>query len=490
MNQGQPIRQTSAASLVRQTTHRRCARPVFLRPVLALLAFALAAGPLTAAHAQTLTASAQTPPQTPSQTPSRAQPSTRAPQPLSITLRQAIARAQKLSPTLAAALAQAKVAAGATTQARAANLPNVYGIGQYLYTEGNGTLAARFIANNGVHEYVAQADVHQAISAPLLLQYHRAALLQAVAKDQAAIARRGLVVTVVQAYSTLYGASGALKTARRTLAAARNFLKITQERQKNGDAAYADVLKARIQADDTESAVNNAGLMREQARVALALLIFRNVNRQFRLADDPSQVLVLPPFAQARAEAAVSNPAVDAAVQSSKAAHKDLTAARLGYLPTLSFDYYYGIDANQFASVGVLPDGKKIQNLGYAALGSLNVPIFTWGSTYSKVKQARALSDQSRIDLSFARRKAIGDFEQFYREAQVAQKDLAIRQQAYADSVQSRRLTLLQYRAGVATALEVVTAESAVDTESTALYNAKTRYATALANLATLTGRL
>jgi outer membrane protein TolC len=138
------------------------------------------------------------------------------PAPLRITLADAIARAQKLSPTLATALAQSRLAAGAATQARSAILPNVTGISQYLYTEGNGTLAARFIANNGVHEYIVQADVHQAISGPLLFQYRRAALLQAVANDQATLAGRGLLVAVVQAYSALYGAEGKLTTAQVT----------------------------------------------------------------------------------------------------------------------------------------------------------------------------------------------------------------------------------------------------------------------------------
>ena len=411
-------------------------------------------------------------------------------EPLRITLADAITRAKKLSPTLATALANARVAAGAATQARAAVLPNVTGISQYLYTEGNGTPAARFIANNGVHEYIAQADVHQAISGPLLFQYHRAALLKAVAQDQATIAERGLLVTVIQTYSTLYGAEGKLTTAQQTLDAARNFLKITQERQQNGDAAYADVLKARIQADDTESAANNAELLLEQSRVALALLIFENVNQQFQLADDPSQVLTLPPRDDAQAQAGRSNPELDAAEQNAKAAARDLGAARLGFLPALTFDYYYGIDANQFATKFRLPNGRTAQNLGYSALASLSVPILNWGVTWSNVRDAKSLKQAAQANLQYARSKAVGDFELFYNEAQVAQNDLHIRQQAYDDAVQSRNITLLQYRAGVATALEVVTAESSVDTESGALYDAKTRFATAVANLATLTGRL
>jgi outer membrane protein TolC len=421
---------------------------------------------------------------------SGSQPTANNPESLRITLADAIARAKKLSPTLATALANARVAAGAATQARAAVLPNVTDISQYLYTEGNGTLAARFIANNGVHEYIAQTDVHQTLSGPLLFQYRRASLLKAVANDQATIAERGLLVTVVQAYSTLYGAEGKLTTAEQTLAAARNFLNITEERQKNGDAAFADVLKARIQADDTESAVTNTQLALEQSRLALALLIFEDVNQTYQLAEDPSKVLSLPARAEARSLATTSNPELDAAQKNAKAAERDLAAARLGYLPSLTFDYYYGIDANQFATEFRLPDGRTAQNLGYSALGSLTVPIFTWGSTWSKVRDAKSLKQEADINLGYSQRKAAGDFELFYGEAQAAQHDLQIRQQAYDDAVQSRDITLLQYRAGVATALEVVTAESAVDTESAALYDGKTRFATAVANLATLTGRL
>lgn len=409
---------------------------------------------------------------------------------LHITLQDAIERAKKLSPVLATALTNAKVAAEATVRARAANLPNVNGTSQYLYTEGNGTPYSRFIANNGVHEYIAQADVHQAISAPLLIQYRRSAVLQAVAKDQATIAARGLVVTVVQAYATLFGAEGKLKTSEDTLRAARRFLTITQKRQKNGDAAHADVLKARIQADDTQSALTNAQLARDQARIALALLIFPNVTQSFVLADDPSQVLTLPPHDQAEQEAATSNPQLDAARKARKAAGKNLTAARLGYLPTLSFDYYYGIDANRFATEGFSPEGKRIQNLGYAAMATLNMPLFTWGSIHSQVKDASSQKDLAQVNLDYARQQAKGDFELFYQEARSAERDLKTRQEAYSDALESRRLTLLQYQAGVATALEVVTAESTVDTESTALYDAKTRYATAIANLATLTGVL
>lgn len=410
--------------------------------------------------------------------------------PLSITLAEALERAKKLSPALETALSNVKIAAAATTQARAANLPNVNGISQYLYTEGNGTPAARFIANNGVHEYIAQTDVHQAISGPTMMEFRRSLLLKAAARDQATIAERGLLVTVVQAYANLVAAYAKTTTAHATLDAAKNFLTVTEQREQNGEAAHADVLKARIQEADSEVALDSARQVQEQARLSLALLIFNDVNQRFTLADDPGATLVLAPYDQVEAEAAHGNPALDAAVKTEQAAQKAVVGARMGYLPSLSFDYYYGIDANQFASRTTLPDGKNIQNLGYSALASLNVPIFQWGSIHSRLKDAEARQQDAKMQLSYARRQAVADLEQFYHAAQVAQQEVGIRRQALNDAMESRKLTLLQYKAGMATALEVVSAESIVDVEGSAFADAKTRYATALANLATLTGVL
>lgn len=412
-----------------------------------------------------------------------------------VSLSDAIARAKKLSPELESALMNVKIAAASVTQARSANLPNVLGISQYIYTEGNGLPATRFIANNGVHEYVAQANVHQAISGALLVEYRRSVVEAAAARDQAAIAERGLLVTVVENYASAVAAEHKLATAEGTLEAARNFLSITQKQQHEGDAAHADVVKAQLQEEDSEAAVEDARQAREQARMALALMIFRNVNRPYTLSDDPGAMLTLPTMAAAQA-AAAANPQLDAAVRTASAAHKALSAAWMGYLPSLSFDYYYGIDANEFATHGNMsagirePAGQTVQNLGYSATASLNMPLFTWGATHSKVKSAEALNEEAQMELSYTRRQVAGDLEMFYSQAETAQHDVAIRQQAVKNALESRRLTLLRYKAGLATALEVVNAESTVDTENAAWYDAKTQYATALANLATLTGVL
>lgn len=132
-----------------------------------------------------------------------------------LTLQGALDRAKALSPVVEVALTNVRIAGEGTLQARASNLPIVTANSQYLYTQGNGTPAARFIANNGVHEYIAQANIHQAISVPLFQQYRRSQVLEALARNQAAIAQRGLVVTVVQNYVAVVSSRWEVEEIRR-----------------------------------------------------------------------------------------------------------------------------------------------------------------------------------------------------------------------------------------------------------------------------------
>ncbi len=406
-----------------------------------------------------------------------------------LSLDEALRRARTLSPALSAALNNAAMAAEAVTQARAANLPTISANSQYLYTEGNGTASARYIANNGVHEYIAQSDAHQTLSAALLIDHRRATLLAAVARDQAEIAQRGLVVAVVQNYADVVAANGKLLAAEQQLDAAQTFLQVTQQLEQGGEVAHADAVKAQIQVDDSKVAFSSAQLAQEQARLGLALLTFPDVHQPFRVSEDPAQMLQLPAFTEAEAQARRANPDLDAARNTERAAKAEVASARAGYLPTITFDAFYGIDANQFAARTLTSTGP-IDNLGYSGLLSLNLPIFNWGATHSQVKQAEYRQHQAATELSYAQRTLNAELEQFYLAAQEAKSEMEMRKQAAADAQQSRDLTLLQYKAGMNTALEVVNAESTLSLEQTAYYDAESRYAVALANLATLTGSL
>ncbi len=414
-----------------------------------------------------------------------------------LTLADAIKRARAISPTMQQALTNAGIAAGKLAESRAANLPIVSANSQYLYTQGNGTPSARYIANNGVHEYIAQGDVHQSLSLGNILIYRQSILEAALSRDQTEIAQRGLIVTVVQNYAALVAAQRKYQAQQQSTLTARDFLTTTQRLETGGEVAHADVVKAQIQLADSQVTLEDARLASENARVALALMVFPDVNQNYELVDNPAEILSLPTYADAEAAARQRNPALDAAFKAEQAAAEAVSAARAEYLPTMTFDYFYGIDANHFAvstpsNPRLDPElgGRPIQNLGYSALASLTLPIWNWGATRSKVKSAQILQHQAVLERKFAQRNLIANLEQFYGEAKTAKSEMEIRQSAQANAEESERLTLLQYKAGNATELEVVTANDTLTLERNALADAEARYATALANLATLTGRL
>ena len=120
--------------------------------------------------------------------------------PLTLTLQDALQRARQVNPEYRAAVTEYGLAREDKVQGRAALLPSLNYTAQFLYTQGNGTSSGRFIANNGVHEYLSQGNAHQEISLQNLAEYRRVAAAEAVARARSEIAARGLVVTVVQAY--------------------------------------------------------------------------------------------------------------------------------------------------------------------------------------------------------------------------------------------------------------------------------------------------
>lgn len=120
--------------------------------------------------------------------------------PLTITLQDALERARANDPSFHSALTDLGVAREDRVQSRAGLLPSVSYNNSFIYTEGSGQPAGRFVANNGVHEYISQANVHQSVSLSNMADYRRSSAAWAQARAKAEIATRGLVVTVTQAY--------------------------------------------------------------------------------------------------------------------------------------------------------------------------------------------------------------------------------------------------------------------------------------------------
>jgi outer membrane protein TolC len=405
--------------------------------------------------------------------------------PLTLTLQDALQRAKNNAPEYRAAITEYALAKEERVQGRAALLPSANYNASFLYTEGNGSPSGRFIANNGVHEYVSEGNAHQELSLANIAEYRRTLAAEAVAKARSEIAARGLVVTVVQAYYGFVVAQRKYATAQRAAGEAQRFLDISQKLEHGGEVAHSDVLKAQIQFQQQHRELQNAELEMNRSRLELAVLIFPDFNENFSVVDDLQMPEALPTFAEVQAAAANKNPELRAALAALQETKQQVAVALNGFLPSLGFDYFYGIDANHFAT---RTDG--IRNLGYLAIATLQLPVWNWGANRSKLKQAVLRREQARVELSFAQRQLLANVRNFYDEAQTARAELESLEQSALLATDSLRLTTLRYQAGEATVLEVVDAQNTLTTAQNGLNDGQVRYRVTLANLQTLTGVL
>lgn len=418
--------------------------------------------------------------------------------PLRLTLQDALDRARKNSVQFQAAQTNAAIARQDKFQAGAALLPSVTYDNQALYTQGSPAgLASQtgvpviFLANNAVHEYLSQANIHEAIDLAAIAAFRRASASAALARAQAEIASRGLVVTVVQDYFAAAAAQQKLETARKAAEDGDSFLKLTQDLEKGGEVAHSDVIKADLQAQDRRRQFQEAQLALLNTRLDLAVLLFPDLNDNFEIADDLHAAIPLPTLAEVQQRSAQENPDVRAALEAARAAGHDVTVARAGYLPSLAFDYWYGIDAPNFGvNFPVKVNGQTISNLGSAASATLDIPIWNWGATQSRVKQAELRRAQAQRELSLAHRKLLAEIRSLYAEADTALNELSGLSRSADLAAESLRLTTLRYKGGEATVLEVVDAQTTNTQANFAFQDGAVRYRVALANLQTLTGVL
>src|SRR5882762_6740393 len=205
--------------------------------------------------------------------------------PVRLTLQDALDRARKNSTVFQAAVTDAALSHEDKNQARDALLPSVSYNNSAVYSQGSGPgNSVRFIANNGVHEYISQANVHQMLDVASFAQYRAAVAGASAAKARAEIASRGLVVTVVQAYYATLAAQKKLDSATKAADEGAKFLRLTQSLEHGGEVAHADVIKAELQANDRQRQLQEARLALLNSRLDLAVLLFPHFTDNFELA--------------------------------------------------------------------------------------------------------------------------------------------------------------------------------------------------------------
>jgi len=185
------------------------------------------------------------------------------------------------------------------------------------------------------------------------------------------------------------------------------------------------------------------------------------------------------------------NPELKAAGAAIRVASMDVRAARNAVFPTLSVEANYGLEANAFklhSTPAADPSVGPLPNLGYTLGFNLSIPVFNWGSTRSKVRQAEIREKQAGVELNRTQRELLGNLYTTYNEAVAARASVDLTRSGGDLAAESLRLTNLRYQAGEATVLEVVDAQDALLESRTAHDEAQVRYRIAVSSLQGLSG--
>ena len=416
--------------------------------------------------------------------------------PETLTLEQAIARATANEPVFAAAAAEQKAAALDRKIARTALLPTATYHNQAIYTEPNGVPTSRigqttnapapiFIANNAVREYTSQGLFNETLGLGQVGAVRLADANAARAQAELEVARRGLVTTVVALFYAVGTGEERVLIAGEALDEANHFVDTTGKREAAREAAHADVLKAQLTQQQRQRELLDSQVMADKARVELAILLYPDPSTAFTLAlqDVPA---ALADRVAVQSLAGQDNPEVRSALASVEISEANTYTARTALLPELALNFTYGIDATNFGVNG--PDG--IHNLGYSIRAQLDIPVWDWLATERKAKQAKLREGAAKVALTAAQRRLRADLNEEYAEARAANQQLTSLSASIRTARESLRLTNLRYFDGESSALEVVDAEGALISAQNAEIDGRTRYALALANLQTLTGKL
>ncbi len=404
---------------------------------------------------------------------------------LAIDLQGALERARINSPQLQSASLAVELAREDRYLAKAAFRPTLNGFNQYIYTQGNGTPSGVFVANDGVHVYSSQAVVHQDVYSPArLAEYRQAAAAEALAAARRDVAVRGLVSTVVQNYYTVVTAQRHQANAQQALEEARRFVDLTAKLESGGEVAHSDFVKAQLTLEQRRRDLQDAQLSIDKGKIGLAVLLFPDYRTDFSVVDDLAGPVNLPPLEQLQALVGETSPDLRAAEATLRQEEFGVAVARSAYFPTFSMDYFFGINSNQFA----VKDEEGHNRLGSVAQGTLNIPVFNWSITRSRVRQASLRREQAQLDLVLTRRQLTSNLRSSYAEAQSALAQLDSLKRSLDLAAESLNLTNLRYQAGEATVLEVVDAQTTLSQARNAYDDGLSRYRLAVSNVQVLTG--
>lgn len=384
-----------------------------------------------------------------------------------------------------------RVAAEDVRQARAAFLPKVSAPFDYIYTSPalglpNGEpRAPSYIANNAISEYQALVSVAGDIDVSgrfrATLARNRALLEAARAGTE--VARAALRQATVEAYYGLALAAAQTRSAEQNLAAAREFEHITSLLLSGGEVAAVDLTRAQLQTNQREGELEQARANESVAAGALRVFVGYDSARALAVADLATLVPTTSEVERLTADMVGRRPEFAQFDAQIRAAEQDILVARADRRPQLSYTINGGFDTDS------LRPPRLKEHTGFSAAFNLTIPIFDWGATRSRERQAEVKLQIAENERTQAVRGFAQQFSSARAQALSAVTRIRLAREGVALAQSNLDASVARYRAGEAQIVEVTDAQTTLAAQRLAFFQALFDYQVALSRLRQAAGQ-
>jgi NodT family efflux transporter outer membrane factor (OMF) lipoprotein len=294
-------------------------------------------------------------------------------------------------------------------------------------------------------------------------------------------AKLSMTTQMVQAYFSLRLLDEQTKLLTQTAEEYKKALTLTENRYRSGVAAKSDVTQALTQLKSTQAQAIDAGIARAQYAHSIAVLTGKLPSE----LDLPVMALQakLPEIPlTAPSDLLERRPDIAAAERRVAAANAQIGVATAALFPALTLSSTVGFRNNKWADLLTVP--FRFWSIGPA----LAFTLFDGGAKRAQISQAEAVHEQTAATYRQTVLTAFQAVEDNLASIRILKEEAVVQQEAVRAAEESLFHVLNQYKAGVATYLNVVTAQTAALSNARALLSVQNSQYQASINLVTALG--
>ena len=236
-------------------------------------------------------------------------------------------------------------------------------------------------------------------------------------------------------------------------------LTITQNQYRAGTMAQTNVITAQSNLLSVQAQDQDIGILRAQNEHAIAILVGV---APAELTIDPIPLNRAVPIAPADVPSTLlqRRPDIASAERTMKQNNAQIGVQVAAYFPDITLSGSYGYSASKLGSL--FASGNSV----WAYAGQLSETILDFGARRARVRQAKAVYDQSVAQYRQTVLTALQGVEDQLVALRIYQSEAVLRDQAAAVARKAEELTLNQYKAGTVDYTSVVTTEATALTDA------------------------